>query len=121
MFGRNDAAWAPPGMGREFAPPQKALEAGPSGSERLAGRSVRFHESLQRRPPPAIGRKSPTRRRNFIMERCWQKSCPMGAPSAVDVKAFGSIAEMFEQSAAKYRQKPAYVHMGAAITYAEVE
>ena len=55
------------------------------------------------------------------MERCWPKSCRTGTPSAVDVKAFSSIAEMFERSVAKYREKPAYVHMGAAITYAEVE
>lgn len=55
------------------------------------------------------------------MERIWLKSYPEGVPAEVDVDAFSSIVDMFEKSVAKFADRPAYVHMGATVTYAEVD
>lgn len=55
------------------------------------------------------------------MERIWLKSYPEGVPAEVDVDAFSSIVDMFEKSVTKFADRPAYVHMGATLTYAEVD
>ena len=55
------------------------------------------------------------------MERIWLKSYPEGVPAEVDVEAFSSIVDMFEKSVTKFADRPAYVHMGATLTYAEVD
>ena len=55
------------------------------------------------------------------MERIWLKSYPEGVPAEVDVDAFSSIVDIFERSAAEFADRPAYVHMGATLTYAEVD
>ena len=55
------------------------------------------------------------------MERIWLKSYPKGVPAEVDVDAFSSIVDMFEKSVTEFADRPAYVHMGATLTYAEVD
>ena len=55
------------------------------------------------------------------MERIWLKSYPEGVPAEVDVDAFSSIVDMFEKSVTEFADRPAYVHMGATLTYAEVD
>src|SRR5208283_416082 len=55
------------------------------------------------------------------MERIWLKSYPEGVPAEVDVDAFSSIVDVFEKSVTKFADRPAYVHMGATLTYAEVD
>jgi long-chain acyl-CoA synthetase len=55
------------------------------------------------------------------MERIWLKSYPENVPAEVDVDAFGSVVDMFEKSVAKFADRPAYVHMGATLTYAELD
>ena len=55
------------------------------------------------------------------MERIWLKRYPAGVPADVDVEAFSSIVDILERSVAKFAERPAYVHMGAILTYAEVD
>jgi long-chain acyl-CoA synthetase len=55
------------------------------------------------------------------MERIWLKSYPAGVPAEVDVDAFPSIIDMFEKSCAEFSNRSAYIHMGATLTYAEVD
>lgn len=55
------------------------------------------------------------------MERIWLKNYPVGVPADVDVGAFSSIGEMFENSVARFSVNTAYIHMGKALTYAEVD
>ena len=55
------------------------------------------------------------------MERIWLRTYPEGVPAEVDVDAFCSIVEIFDQSIKKYANKPAYIHMGSTLSYAEVE
>jgi long-chain acyl-CoA synthetase len=55
------------------------------------------------------------------MERIWLKNYPVGVPADADVNAFRSINEMFEESVATFAMNTAYIHMGKALTYAEVD
>lgn len=55
------------------------------------------------------------------MERIWLKNYPPGVPAEVDVGAFRSIVDVFELSVAKYSNSTGYIHMGATLTYADVD
>ena len=55
------------------------------------------------------------------MERIWLKSYSAGVPAEVDVGAYRSIVDLFEQSVVKFSDKPAFIQMGATLTYAEVD
>jgi non-ribosomal peptide synthetase component F len=66
------------------------------------------------------GDQSPWQEGN-CMERIWLKSYSPGVPADVNVGAYQSIVEIFEQSVQRYSGKPAYVQMGATLSYSEVE
>ncbi|MBM3551420.1 MAG: AMP-binding protein [Alphaproteobacteria bacterium] len=55
------------------------------------------------------------------MERIWLKSYSAGVPAEVDVGAYRSIVDILERSVAKFWDKPAFIQMGATLTYAEVD
>ncbi len=55
------------------------------------------------------------------MERIWLPRYPKGIPADVDVAAYRSIGDMFQQSAARFATRAAFVNMGAAITYAQLD
>ena len=46
---------------------------------------------------------------------------PIGVPTVADVEAFRSIAEVFDQSVATFRDRTAYINMGQGITYGELD
>ena len=56
-----------------------------------------------------------------MTNRIWLQSYPAGMPAEIDPDAFGSIADMFEKTAAKFADKPAYHNLGHTITYAELD
>ncbi len=55
------------------------------------------------------------------MEKVWLKSYPAGVPAEINVHEFGSLGELFEQSVKKYGGRTAFVNMGKAISYAELD
>ncbi len=55
------------------------------------------------------------------MELVWLKSYPPSVPATVDVGAYRSICELFEASVATYGARKAYVNMGSAITYRDLD
>ncbi|TAH45566.1 MAG: long-chain-fatty-acid--CoA ligase, partial [Betaproteobacteria bacterium] len=55
------------------------------------------------------------------MEKIWLKSYPPGVPPEVDVDAYQSIGQLFDQSVRRFASLDAYVCMGKAITYAELD
>src|SRR5947209_2979581 len=65
----------------------------------------------------------PSKRRRvggYLMEKIWLKNYPAGVPAEVDVDAYRSIGEVLEKSVARFGALPAYVNMGATISYSEV-
>ena len=55
------------------------------------------------------------------MEKLWLKSYPPGIPETIDVDAFRSIGDMFEQSCRTYGSRTAYINMGKSLSYAELD
>ena len=55
------------------------------------------------------------------MDKIWLQSYQQGVPAEVDINEFESLGEMFEQSVARYRDRVAYVNMGAELTYGELD
>jgi len=49
------------------------------------------------------------------------KNYPAGVPQTVDVEEFRSLAEVFDRSVATYADRIAYINMGKAITYGELD
>ena len=55
------------------------------------------------------------------MERIWLKSYPQGVPADIDPNAFRSLGEFFAASVAKFSRRTAFISMGKAISYRELE
>lgn len=55
------------------------------------------------------------------MEKIWLQSYEEGVPAEVDLDEFESLIDLFEKSVALYRERTAYICMGARITYGELD
>ena len=55
------------------------------------------------------------------MERIWLKHYPAGVPADIDPNKYQSIRDLFDESVARFGDRPAYYCMGAEITFAELE
>jgi len=55
------------------------------------------------------------------MNRIRPPSYPPGIPLDIDARAYRSVGALFETSAAKFGPRAAFVNMGTAISYAEME
>ena len=55
------------------------------------------------------------------MERIWLKSYPEGVPAEIDLSAVGSLGDFIEASVDKFRDRTAFISMGKAMSYAELE
>jgi len=55
------------------------------------------------------------------VEQLWIKNLPDDVPSEIDVNQYDSLVDMFEKSVSKYADQPAFVNMGATLTYRKLE
>ncbi len=55
------------------------------------------------------------------MNRLWLKSYSPGVPAEINPDDYRSLKELFEESCAKYGERGAYVNLGAALTYRELD
>src|SRR5271165_6716242 len=55
------------------------------------------------------------------MERIWLKSYPEGVPAEIDADAFASIGEFLAASVERFRERTAFISMGRAITFNELD
>lgn len=55
------------------------------------------------------------------MEKIWLQSYMPGVPAEVDVDAYASLADLFAQSTQAFAQRTAYINMGRALSYAELD
>ncbi len=53
--------------------------------------------------------------------RYWLKSYPQGVAHDIDASRYASLVDLFEEAFARYRERVAYVCMGAELTYAELD
>lgn len=55
------------------------------------------------------------------MEKPWLKRYPEGVPETIDPDQYSSLVEMFEQSVQKHADQPAFINMGAVMTFRKLE
>ena len=55
------------------------------------------------------------------MEKLWLQSYPAGVPADIDALSYQSLAQLIDESLKKYAARPAFVCMGKAILYAELD
>jgi long-chain acyl-CoA synthetase len=55
------------------------------------------------------------------MERFWLKHYPAGVPHDIDHHRYESVVQLLEEAFAKYRQRKAYVGMGKALSFGDVD
>ncbi|MEW9897924.1 long-chain-fatty-acid--CoA ligase FadD [Chitinivorax sp. PXF-14] len=55
------------------------------------------------------------------MEKIWLKQYQPGVPTEIDLNEFKSVGEVFEKSAVKFADRPAFACMDKQVTYAELD
>ena len=55
------------------------------------------------------------------VEKIWLKSYPAGVPAEINPNRFRSLKELYEQSVAGHRDRPAYTCMDRTLSYAELD
>ena len=55
------------------------------------------------------------------MNKIWLKSYPPGVPAEIDVGEFSSLVDLFDKGVRKFAERTAYINMGKAISYRELE
>ncbi len=55
------------------------------------------------------------------MDKAWLKSYPPGMPETIDVDAYQSVAEVFDQAVAKYSDSSAFTNLGTTLSYADMD
>jgi len=55
------------------------------------------------------------------VEKLWLKDYPAGVPAEIDVDRYASVKQIFEEHSAKFAALPAFVNMGVAMSYAELD
>ncbi|MEO8753677.1 MAG: AMP-binding protein [Casimicrobiaceae bacterium] len=54
-------------------------------------------------------------------DRIWLKAYPAGIPAEIDADRYASLPDLFDQTVAKFADKPAYHNLGRTLTYAALE
>ena len=55
------------------------------------------------------------------MEKVWLKSYPAGVPETIDVNAYQSVADVFNQAVESYGEKPAFTNFGTTLSYNDMD
>jgi len=55
------------------------------------------------------------------MEKVWLKSYPPGIPEEVDLDAYASVTDVFEQAIARFGESPCFSNLGTTLTYGEMD
>ena len=55
------------------------------------------------------------------MEQPWIDNLPDGVPAEIDGSKYSSLVDLFETAVAKYSDMPAFMNMGATVTYRKLE
>jgi len=55
------------------------------------------------------------------MEKVWLKSYPPGVPEEVDLDAYASVTDVFEQAINRFGERPCFSNMGTTLTYSDMD
>lgn len=55
------------------------------------------------------------------MEKVWLKSYPPGVPEEIDLDAYLSVTDIFEQAIERFGESPSFTNLGTTLTYNEMD
>jgi len=55
------------------------------------------------------------------MEKVWLKSYPPGVPEEIDLDAYLSVTDIFEQAIERFGENPSFTNMGTTLIYNEMD
>ena len=55
------------------------------------------------------------------MEKVWLKSYPPGVPEEVDLDAYASVSDVFEQAINRFGERPCFSNLGTTLSYSEMD
>ena len=55
------------------------------------------------------------------MDKTWLRSYPQGVSAEIDVDAYQSVTEVFDEAVRKYAELPAFSNMGTTLSYADID
>ena len=55
------------------------------------------------------------------MEKVWIKSYPPGIPEEIDVNAYHSVTDLFEQAISKFGDSPCFSNLGTTLSYRDID
>ena len=55
------------------------------------------------------------------MEKVWLKSYPPGVPEEIDLDAYQSITDVFEQAIERFGEKPCFCNLGTTLSYDQMD
>jgi len=55
------------------------------------------------------------------VDQPWINHLPKDVPAEINVEQYSSLVDMFETAVAKYEDQPAFINMGATLTYRKLE
>ncbi len=55
------------------------------------------------------------------MDKPWLKSYPESAPETIDVDAYNSVVDIFNEATTRFADKPAFHNLGTTMTFAELD
>ena len=55
------------------------------------------------------------------MEKVWLKNYPPGVPEEIDINAYSSVTDVFEQAVERFGDKPCFSNLGTTLTYREMD
>ncbi len=56
-----------------------------------------------------------------MLDHAWLKSYPKGISPEIDLDAYSSLVEVFDQTVARFADRPAFANMGTSIAFDELE
>jgi long-chain acyl-CoA synthetase len=77
-----------------------------------------MNQPTQSPPTPAVDARPAPRAPNT--DGIWYASYPAGVPHEIDVGQYESVAQFFDECTAQFRERVAYVSVGANLTYGEL-
>ena len=55
------------------------------------------------------------------MEKLWLNEYPRGVPAEIDPDAFGSVVEIFDNTVARFGDRPAFTNFGTTLSFNELD
>ena len=55
------------------------------------------------------------------MNRPWLQSYPAGVPAEIDLSAYSSILDIFDQSCTAFRERTAYINFDRGLSYGDLD